>query len=346
MTDQLQIPMTEQLQMQIREERQASPVEDPVGALVAVTRPILVSILASIGGQYMTEYEDRGTMPLRMLGRLRKQGDGDTGIAFEYAIHDAVRAGNAAVKERVAEALNQCRITRGDPASILFAIEKQGSQQLIDTEMSLVTDESRWLSGTRGQPPKLKNYMSQLAAAFRRPTTRPNLPQSIRGLWKADLFLGSAIPDHWVGTTVKYNPAHLEAAPGLRIAIVPTQSGRGDSVRLDQSRNLVLCPIPHDASFMQTFHEGWRIVQALCETDFVMPRDVDLPIPIHREAARVFAERRDFPIGDVIEATEKFSQPHLLETKTENVSAAPFQAGSEPGTRTIVGPFPLELDSA
>lgn len=341
--EQLQLPMTEQLQMQLREERQASPVEDPVGALVAVTRPILVSILGSIGGEYMAEYEgDRGQMPLKLLGRLRKRGDGDTGIAFEYAIHDAVRGGNAIVKERVADALGQCRITRGDPASILFAIEKQGSQQLIDTEVALVTDESRWLSGTRGQPPKLKNYMSQLAAAFRRPTTRLNLPQSIRGLWKADLFLGSALPDHWVGTTVKYNPKQLEAAPGLRIAIVPTQAGRGDSVRLDDAKNLVICPIPHDASFMQTFHEAWRIAQALCETDFKMPKDVDIPNPLHREAARVFVERRDYPIGEVITATEKFSQPHLLETKTEVVATAPFRVQDEPGTRTIVGPFPLE----
>jgi len=332
----------EQLQIQLREERQASPVEDPVGALVAVTRPILVSILGSISAEFMADFEDRGGLPLYLLGRRRKQGDGDTGIAFEYAIHDAVSTGNEVVRERVADALGKCRITKGDPASILFAIEKQGSQQLIDTEVGLVTDDSRWLSGTRGQPPKLKNYMSQLAAAFRRPTTRLNLPQSIRGLWKADLFLGSAVPDHWVGTTVKYNPRQLEAAPGLRIAIVPTQSGRGDVVRLDEPKNLVVCPIPHDASFMQTFHEAWRVVQALCDTDFKMPKDVDLPLPIHREAARVFVERREFPIGEVIDATAKFSQPHLLETKTENVATAPFQAENEPGTRAIVGPFPLE----
>jgi hypothetical protein len=69
---------------------------------------------------------------------------------------------------------------------------------------------------------------------------------------------------------------------------------------------------------------------------------VDISNPLHREAARVFAERRDFPIGEVIQATEKFAQPHLLETKTESVASAPFQAGDEPSTRTIVGPFPLQ----
>lgn len=75
----------------------------------------------------MAEYEsDRGTMPLRMLGRLRKQGDGDTGIAFEYAIHDAVRNRNAVVQERVADGLTKCRITKGDPQSILFGDREAG----------------------------------------------------------------------------------------------------------------------------------------------------------------------------------------------------------------------------
>lgn len=93
---------------------------------------------------------------------------------------------------------------------------------------------------------------------------------------------------------------------------------------------------------MQTFHEGWRIAQALCETDFKMPRDVDLPSPLYREAARIFVERRDFAIGEVFKATEKFAQPHLLETKTENIATASFQARNDPDTRTIVGPFPLQ----
>ncbi len=82
-------------------------------------------------------------------------------------------------------------IKKGDPASILFAIEKQGSKQLISTDLDLITDNSRALSLKQGQPVKLKKYLNQLAAAFRRPKTGPNLPQSIKGLWKADLFLGS-----------------------------------------------------------------------------------------------------------------------------------------------------------
>ena len=175
--------------MEIREERQLNPVADPVSALVAVTRPIVASVMQSIGSEVIDAVgHARADVPLHLLGRLRKEGDGDCGIAFEYAIHEGISSGNPILMERVADALRVCRITGSNPESILFAIEKAGSQQLLDTQISLITDESRVLSGNRGQPIKLKRQLNTLAAAFRRPGTRLNLPQSIRGLWKADLF--------------------------------------------------------------------------------------------------------------------------------------------------------------
>lgn len=326
--------------MEIREERQASPVADIVSALVAVTRPIINGVLQSIGAEYLQAYDDRASIPLNMLGRLRKQGDGDCGVAFEYAVHDAVLNQEATVTDRVATALRYCKI-QGDPSSILFAIEKHGSKQLISTELSLITENSRVLSGKQGQPVKLRNHLNTLAAAFRRPTTRLNLPQSIRGLWKADLFLGSTTPDQWVGTTVKINPQQLEAAAGLRVAIVPTQSGKSDAIKRDTHRNLIICPVPHDASFMQIFYEGWRIVQALCATDFKMPKEVDIPNPGHREVARIYVERREFAVGEVLEATKRFGQPHLLETKTDLVAGASFASDVQPSTGTVVSPYPL-----
>src|SRR5499427_1843453 len=332
--------------MEIREGRQSNPVADEVGALVAVTRPVIAGVLQSISEEVVNTVGERGRLPLRMLGRLRKRGDGDCGIAFEYAVHDAVLSSHPVVLERVADALNKCRIVRGDPASIFFAIEKSGAQQLISTELSLITDNSRVLSGQRGQPVKLKKYLNTLAAAFRRPRTRLNLPQSIRGLWKADLFLGSTEPDHWVGTTVKISPSQLESASGLRIAIVPSLAGHSDGIRLDEQKNLVICPLPHDGSFMQVFYEGWRIVQALCETDFRMPREVDVPNPLHREVARIFVERRGFPVMDAIEATRKFAQPGLLTNSTESVPNIPFATTVTPGTSTVIAPFPRSLAAA
>ncbi|MFF2408979.1 hypothetical protein [Streptomyces sp. NPDC058092] len=325
--------------MQIRAEKQNNPVADEVSALVAVTRPIIAGIYHSIGRDMLTTLR-REDIPLKLLGKIRSQGDGDTGIAFEYAVHDAVVNSVPIVVERVADALGRCRIYQGDPASILFAIEKSGSQQLISTEIDLITAESRVLSGERGQPVKLKAQLNRLAAAFRRANTRAQLPQSIRGLWKADLFLGSTEPDHWVGTTVKINRSHLEAARGLRVAIVPSKAGVSDAIKKDEQKNLIICPMPHDGSFMQVFYEGWRIVQALCETNFKMPKEVDLPSPIDREVARVYIERREFPVPDVLEATKKFAQPELLVADEASAANVPFGATVEPETSTIITPFP------
>ena len=326
--------------LQIRQEHQLNAVSEPVSALVAVTRPIIVGLLHSIGEEYLEAHGGREGLRLADLGRVRKQSDGDLGVAFEYAVHDAVLRQEQAITERVSSALRLVRITEGSPSSILFAIEKSGSKQLVDTRRELITADSRVLSGRRGQPVKLQGYMNQIAAAFHRPASRPQLPRSIRGLWKADLFLGSTGPDHWVGTTVKVNPLRLEAAEGLRIAIVPSSAGASDAVRLDEQKNLVICPVPHDYSFMQTFHEGMRIVQMLIKRDFNMPTDAELPDPAHREVARIYVERRAFKVPEVLDAVGVFAQPELLTTTPENVTASLFDTEQGADTSIALGPIP------
>ena len=279
-------------------------------------------------------------MRLADLGRVRKANDGDLGVAFEYAVHDAIVNRTGVVVERVATALEICNISRGDPTSILFAMEKNGSKQLVQTQRELITSDSRVLSGRRGRPVKLQRYMNQLAAAFHRPTTRLALPRSIQGLWKADLFLGSTVPDHWVGTSIKINPRSLEGAAGLRIAIVPTSSGRSDAIRRDDQKNLIICPLPHDYSFMQTFHEGMRIVQVLAARDFNMPSDAELPNPMHREVARIYVERRNFSVQEVLDAVAIFAQPELLDTSTEQLTIVDFESSTSSNTSTMLGPIP------
>lgn len=327
--------------MEIRSERQLSPVADQVSALIAVTRPILVGLLHSIGDEYLVAHGGREGIRLGDLGRVRKQSDGDLGVAFEYAVHEAVLREEPAIMERISTALARVRIKESDPSSILFAIEKSGSKQLIETRRELITSESRVLSGNRGQPIKLQSHMNRIAAAFHRPATRPQLPRSIQGLWKADLFLGSTTREHWVGASVKINPSRLEGAAGLRIAIVPASAGTSDSVRLDEHKNLVVCPVPHDYSFMQTFYEAMRIIQALVARDFRMPSDSDLPHPAHREVARVYVERRDHKVSDVLDSVGLFAQPYLLETSPEDVTVSLFDTSQGSATSTAVTPIPL-----
>jgi hypothetical protein len=108
-------------------------------------------------------------LPLKILGRLRKEGDGDCGIAFDYAVHDAVISHEPVVAERVADALTKCGVSGGDPAPILFAIEKSGSQELISTEPSLVMDNSPVLLSEGGRPVGLREHLAAIGAAFRLP---------------------------------------------------------------------------------------------------------------------------------------------------------------------------------
>ncbi|KJK03552.1 hypothetical protein UB43_03370 [Pseudomonas sp. 21] len=326
--------------MDLRKEIQRNPVADEVQALIAVVIPILQGVLFAIKQEAI---QDAGGLPnirLRQLPRLYRPGDGDCGICFEYAIHDAISNGNQLILDRIDSALSQhCRIRGGDPDSILFGAEKTGAVQLIQTARDMLTDESSLLSGSKGRPVKLKKHIDSVASAFRKRADREALPASINGLWKADLFVGRTGPDQWVGTTVKINPRQLEGARGLRLAIVPSQQGRNDAIRIDDQKNLIVAPVPYDASFMEVFYQGWQIVQQFIHADAQVPREVALPRPPDRQVCRFLEERREFPILDVIEGLRPLAQPHLLETQEEALEVN-LRKGDASDTGLIVAPVP------
>lgn len=326
--------------MRIREEQQINAVSDEVLALTAVIRPILTGILYAVKADKVAEVGGYDNVKLKLLPSLYRAGDGDCGICFEYAVHEAMNRGDGRVLERINDAIKMCKINGSDAKSILFGLEKQGSQQLIDTASGVLTADSRLLAGTAGQPVKLRKHLDTITGAFRNRQTRLALPWSISGLWKADLFVGFTNIDRWVGTSVKINPSHLESAAGLRIGIVPTKQGKTDRVRKDETKNLVICPLHHDADFMQAFYEGWRIVQAFIDADANVPKEVALPRPDHREVARILAERREYPVVDVVEAIKAFGQPELLQTSEKQVGAETLKGA----TQTDMAIAPLSRD--
>jgi|SRR5664280_605956 hypothetical protein len=328
--------------MEIRSEQQLHPVADEVSAITAVVRPILSGILFALKEDVVAEVGGRNQVKLKMLPRLRRPGDGDTGICFEYAAHDAVRREEPRVVERVYDALSMCNVPGKEVGSILFGAEKQGSQQLIDTAAALLTKDSSLLSGYRGRPVKLRRHLSAAAAAFRRQGQGSELPQSISGLWRADLFLGSRDADRWVGTTVKINRAALQGDRGLRVAVVPATEGRSDAVYKDERRNLVVCPLPYDGSFVETFYKAWEVVSQFLAADAKVPKEVALSRPPARTVARYLADRREFPVVDVIEALVPLSQPELL--VTEQSTAEVILSGGPSRivqTASVLAPTPL-----
>lgn len=200
--------------MRVRQEKQLSPVADEVLALTAVIRPILTGVLYALKQDVVQEVGGYDKVKLKMLPRLYRAGDGDCGICFEYAVHEAMNQRDPRVLERIYDAARLCRVPGDDIKSILFGIEKTGTQQLVDTADEILTDDSSLSYETRGRPAKLRKHLSMIAGAFRNKRTRPALPSSIRGLWKADLFIGFSDSDRWAATTVKINANQLEGAAG------------------------------------------------------------------------------------------------------------------------------------
>jgi hypothetical protein len=329
--------------MEIRRETQQSPVADEVSALIAVARPILVGLLWGLKADVVAEVGEREDVKLKMLPRLRRASDGDCGICFEYAVHDAMRRGDQMVQERVDHALTKlCNVPGSDLDSILFAAEKSGSEQLIDTARDLVTSQSQLMYGTRGRPASLQKHIEGIAQAFRRPAARAALPYSISGVWKADLIVGKTDSDKWVGTSVKINPDHLEGAKGLRIGIVPVREGENDLPFKDERRNLVVCPLLHDGNFMQVFYEAWLTVQQFLAADAKLPKEVAVPRPASRQLARLLAERCEFPVVDVVEALGPIAQPELLATR-ERKAQLVLTRGAETDVQSVLAPQARKL---
>ena len=330
----------------VRQEIQRNPVADEVLALTAVIRPIISGILYAIKGEIVRELGGHEEISLQMLSRVYNQGDGDCGICFEYAVHDAMNRNDGRVLDRIETAIRLCNVPGKNPRSILFGAEKTGALKLIDTASNILTDESRVLVGIQAQPPRLKKRLRQLAAAFRNPRTRLYLPYSIHGLWKADLFIGCTDSDRWVGTTVKNSLDKLESAQGLRIGIVPAKEGKSDRVRKDDSKNLVICPLLHDGDFMQTFYEGWQIIQALMTSKMKMPSEAFLPRPSHRHVARMLVDRAPFKALEVVEVLRSFAQPELLTTNEKTLRLRPLDGELvDNSTDLFVAPVPLSTDN-
>jgi hypothetical protein len=326
--------------MQLRLEFQENPVADEVSALVAVVRPILAGTLFSLRNEIAAEFGGYGGVKLSLLARVHRPSDGECGICFEYAVHDALLRGEASVTERVQTALKRhCNVKGHQTSSILFGAEKTGALQLIDTAKDLLTPDSALLYGSRGRPVKLVNHIDAVAAALRRPEVRMLLPASISGLWRADLFLGFVDTDKWVGTTVKINPSDLQPSRGLRVGIVPSRQGGSDSVRKDESKNLVVCPLAYDGAFMEVFYRAWFIVKQVLSSDARMPREVALPQPADRQVARLLVERREFPVLEVIEALAPLAQPELLRSDLRRASTVDRRRAPSAVT-TVVAPFP------
>jgi len=293
-----------------------------------MVRPILRATLFALQRDRIERLGGYERITLADLAREYREGAGDCGICFEYAVHEAIRNRDGQIHPLISEVLEDFCGIRAGADSILFGAEKNGALSLIETAAELLTEDSRILAGRIGQPPKLKRYLARLVRAFQSPEYRELLPASIRGLWRADLFVGSPEEDRWVATTLKINPGDLEGGPGIRIGIYPERR-RGERPMRDDEKNLILCPLPYNAGFMELFYSSFFIVRQVLAADARVPKPVALPSADDQHVAAELVARRDFPLLEVLEALAPMAQPGLLESaeagdgKPETKAVAP-----------------------
>ncbi len=304
--------------------------------------PVLEATLYSLNQARIGRLGGLEKITLHDLARESREGHGDAGICFELAIHEAIASRHELIHPIVSEAIETfCRI-RGGSDSILFGPEKNNVIPILESVQDALTDDSRVYVGNKGQPPKLKRYIPKIINAFFKHEQRNQLPRSIAGLWKADLFIGNKASEQWLGTSIKINPEQLVGAQGLRLGLYP-QRNKKDRPRLDDDLNLVRVPLPYDGHFMEVFYKSFYLVRAFLRADAKVPPPVDLPDAEDRFITRELEQRRDFPVIDVLEVLRTMSQPDLIDAQTI-VILAPQASISAGGLGDA--PMPSEISDA
>lgn len=297
--------------LKLQTEHQIGPITDALRARVALGLPVLKGILFALKQDRAVRFGGYPGVTVWDLAREYLEGDRDYGICFEYAVHDAIMKRHPAIHPLMSEVLEGFCGIRSGAQSILFGAEKSGKWALIETAHELINDQSRVLSGNIGQPPKLQRLWDKLTQAMTVQEVRHQLPKSVNGLWKSDIFLGSSAEQRWVGATLKTNKAQFEALPGLRVGIYP-QVLHTDRPYVDERTNLIMCPLPYDGGFMEQFAASFSVIKAFLKNDARTPPPATVPYAHDRYFCDMLAERRNFPVLDVIEGLSHMAQPGLV----------------------------------
>ena len=299
-----------------------------------------MGLLQTIRAEKIIDYGGYNQIKLRQLASAYVAGDGDTGICFEYAVHEAIRSRHTSVCERIEDALRRCNMPTTATASLLFGAEKSGRISLIDSVSESLTDDSSLMVGSRGRPVKLKRHINSVMAAFRSQQRRLLLPNSISGLWKADLFVGDTGADKWVGTTVKINQNQLEGARGLRLAIVPCRQGISDGITVDENRNLIVTPVPYDMDFMESFLTAVQAIKFFFHRDARMPTEGEIPNSAARRMVRELYDRREVPVVELIDILGVIAQPGLLRREQSELSSDVYRPSDDNDVEGMLSPVP------
>lgn len=287
--------------------------------LLAMIPPILFGLLVHLKHEVVKDYGTISDILLRQLARNSRDGFGDCGICFEYAVHSAIRNNNPLVMERIQHALSLCGVSGNKTTSILLGFEKAGVLQINNELENILTQDSRLIIGPYGESIKIKKYINGMQEAFRIRSSRSALPLSISDMWRADLFIGNTDSDMWVATSVKINSAQLKPLGVLCIGIIPSKSNKE---RVCSSiGGMIICPLLHDnGCFMEYFYSAWQIVIKFLKCDARLPKESELPHMLDRRVAKYLESMRERPVLELIDNDlSQLVHPHLFELKNPKI---------------------------
>ena len=257
--------------------------------LYAMVAPILFGLLVGLKHEVIESCRGIDKILLRELARNYREGDGDCGICFEYAVHSAIRNNNPLVIERIQEALSLCGIEGRNTTSILLGFEKSRILQINNELLNTLTDNSILVSNINN-----------------------------KGIWKADLFVGNLDTDMWAAVSVKINPLSLRYANGLVIGIVPSKWNQEKPCQI--KNGMVICPLLYDNAFMYFFYSAWRIISEFIKYDAKVPHERFLSGIEELSVAQYLEQNRERPVLELVdEELKRLAHPTLLLPEVKNI---------------------------
>ena len=279
--------------------------------LYTLTAPILFGLLVGLKTEVVDSCGGINNILLRELARNYREGDGDCGICFEYAVHSAIRNNNPLVIERIQSALSMCGIRGVATTSILLGFEKSKILQINNELLNTLTENSVLITGPYGERIKIKKYVEDIQRSFNYRNARKDLPVSITGIWKADLFVGNTDTDMWVAASVKINHLSLRYERGLAIGIVPSRWEQEKPCYSD--KNMIICPLLYKDAFVQFFYSAWRIVKNFLKNDAKMPHERNLASVEELRVSKFLEQKRDVPVLELVdEDLRRLAHPTLI----------------------------------
>ena len=136
--------------MRVLQTIQQEDIADAVRAKFAMVAPILEATMYSVHTGRINRLGGYDHFTIHDLAREFREGSGDAGICFEYAVHKAIASGDSLIAPLVSEVLEDLCGISGGAASILFGPEKEGRIPIIESVQNALTDDSRVYVGNRG----------------------------------------------------------------------------------------------------------------------------------------------------------------------------------------------------